>query len=493
MDNEGPAFRKDSLENKICELGIYLDEDVDWTVERLIKVLGDHYLQKKENVSWARKYMQSLSTVMLCHHLKEDIKNFKVSPLEMDEYVAEDKLNGFRCTIIYDPQEGFQLFSRKESVADYLNGEFTEKVLFINNGIIKTPKSYAGKFKDRFVFDCEITVDSEDASFEGVEYSSIEDFIQAVLGSSPERAQKFQKDGHKLIFNIFDVPYYETNANINAPVYKYKYKEEELTPENIAWVQDTFSEYLDSAQFSKVKRIPKKLYECLLQLRDLPKGDLRARPFRARRKIRSKVVQFMQKAGLPFIEVTGEDFYKMAYLDSQLREGKEGIILKNLDAPYVAGLKSSRSHRAWMKVKQTVSELMKNSKLTEDFDVFITGANPPHSNRIKDMIGALNCSIYIQEEDGTTTLHEVASVSGLNHEWKKKLALVDTETGRISLNPEYLYKVIPIDGLALTAGNLKFQHAVLRDKEGLGFKPKNATDCIYTRNSLESMCVVRGR
>ena len=32
---------------------------------------------------------------------------------------------------------------------------------------------------------------------------------------------------------------------------------------------------------------------------------------------------------------------------------------------------------------------MLDNQLIEDFDVFITGANPPKSDRIKDMIGSI--------------------------------------------------------------------------------------------------------
>ena len=41
------------------------------------------------------------------------------------------------------------------------------------------------------------------------------------------------------------------------------------------------------------------------------------------------------------------------------------------------------------------------------------------------------------KEDGTTEEHEIANISGLSHEWKRKLAAIDVETGEISLNPEY--------------------------------------------------------
>ena len=214
-------------------------------------------------------------------------------------------------------------------------------------------------------------------------------------------------------------------------------------------------------------------------------------PFYKRRQARKKVLDVLAKAGLPFTEVDGEDSFKIDYLDNVLRSGGEGILVKCLDAPYISALKSSRSHKACMKVKQTVSEMMKNDGRHMDFDVFITGANPPKSNRIKDMIGALKCSVYLENEFGETVEHEIANISGIPHEWKRKLAQVG-EDGKITLNPEYLGKVIAIDGMALSHTSLRFQHAVLKEKDGLVFKDKAPKDCEWTREALEKMVIVRG-
>ena len=93
---------------------------------------------------------------------------------------------------------------------------------------------------------------------------------------------------------------------------------------------------------------------------------------------------------------------------------------------------------------------------------------------------------------GETRMHEIANVSGISHEWKRKLAKVDPVTGEISLNEEYLDKVIPIDGLALSATNLKFQHAVLKDRGNIEFKPKNPTDCTWDKEELEKLVITRG-
>lgn len=488
-------FRKDNLEDKLTELNIYLDEELKWTNEKMIKKIGDYYISNGESsISWGAKYVQSLETVMLCKHLKDEIKNFDKdkNPLESDDYVAEYKMNGFRFILTYDPSEGFHIFSRKESSTNYLNGDFTDKVLFIEKGMVTQPSDYKNKFNYRFVLDGEVTVDGDGASFEGVNYETIEDFIQAVLGSHPDRAKSFQKDGHKLKFTVFDVLYFEKDPQ-EAPEVYYNYDDKDLTDKQCDWVEAHFSDYLETSGFKKARKKAKKLYTYLYSLKDAAKYDIRKLPFEKRRTVRKVLVNFLRKNGLPIYEIVGDDFFKLSFLDTVLREGGEGIILKNLNAPYIAGMRSSRSHKACMKVKQSISNLMENSNMTEDFDVFITGANPPKSDRIKDMIGSLSCSVYIIDDLGDTKVHEIANVSGLSHEWKRKLAKIDPTTGEISLNPEYLNKVISVNGMALSGSNLKFHHAVLKDKSVVEFKAKNPSECVWDIEALRDMTLVRGK
>ena len=89
--------------------------------------------------------------------------------------------------------------------------------------------------------------------------------------------------------------------------------------------------------------------------------------------------------------------------------------------------------------------------------------------------------------------HEIANVSGINHEWKRKLAQINPETGKIELNPEYKDKVISINGLALTGSNLKFQHATLKNKGALEFKAKNPSECTWDEATLKEMALIRGK
>ena len=488
-------FRADRLEEAINTYGIDINPNIKWDNEKMIKVLGDYFISlEPEKYTWGARYVQSLSTPMLCKHMKDDLDKFTISPLESNDYVAETKLNGCRCVCTYSPEVGFEFFTRRESSSNYLNGNLTNKYLFIEKGIISEPKDYINKFNYRFVIDGELLIDGIENEIRTAQVS-IEDYIQSVFSSNVDRAREFQKDGHRLKMVVFDVLYFEKNPAIPADwTPMYDYEEREITPELSQWVDGHYSKYLESAGFTKGAGKAKKLYQYLYSLRFTNKNDVRKYPFSKRRELRHLITSMLNKNLLPFYEVEGEDDNKIEFTENILSSGGEGSIIKNLHAPYISGLRSTRNHRAAMKVKQSISTMLSSDNhLMEDFDVFITGANPPKSDRIKDMIGSLSCSIYIKKNDGKLVEHEIANVTGISHEWKKKLAAIDVETGKITLNPEYEGKVIAIDGLALTASKLKFQHATLKNKGNLEFKAKNPSECVWEEDTLKEMTLTRGQ
>ena len=487
-------LRTDKLEQAIHSYGLEFDENVKWDIEKMIKYLGDYFISlEPQKYSWGAKYVQSLGTPMLCKHMKDEIEKFEVSPIESSDYIAETKMNGMRILLYYSPETGFEFFTRRESSGNYLNGNITNKFLFIEKGLITEPKDYINKFNYRFVIDGELLIEGIENEIQTTQVS-IEDYIQSVFSSNVERAREFQKDGHRLKMVVFDVLYFEKSPSI-PPTFepKYDYGEREINPDLVSWVEQHYSKYLQSAGFAGVGRA-KKLYQYLYSLKNTDKNDVRKYPFVKRRELRKLIVNLLSKNNLPFSEVESEDENKIEFTENILGSGGEGSILKNKWAPYISGLRSTRGHRAAMKVKQSISTMLSSDcNLMEDFDVFITGANAPKSDRIKDMIGSLSCSIYIKKKDGTVVEHEIANITGISHEWKKKLAKVDPETGKITLNPEYEGKVIAVDGLALTATKLKFQHATLKNNGKLEFKAKNPSECVWDEDTLKEMTLTRGK
>ena len=278
------TFRKDKLEETINALGIDVDENIEWNNEKMVKCLGDYYMSlEPEKYTWGARYIQSLNTVMLCKHLKEELKKFgDDNPAESPNYTAEVKLNGFRALLSYSPKDGFEFFSRNESISNYLNGNFTNKYLMFNKGIITEPKDYIGRFDYRFVLDGELLVERTDGA-NVVEGVSVEDYIQSILGSSEERAKSFQKEECKLLFNVFDILYFEPHPNPNPPMPQYNYYEPEFTPELVEWVEAHYSDYLEEAHFEKGGKKSKILYQYLYTLKGTSKYDIRRLPFIKRR------------------------------------------------------------------------------------------------------------------------------------------------------------------------------------------------------------------
>lgn len=322
-------MRKDELELKITERHINLEEDVKWTNEKMIKKLGDYTISHspKKLFCWGQRYLQSLETVQLCRHLKDEMKSFEkagIDPMTSDDFVAEFKENGSRVFIYYAPEVGFRFFSRRESVNTFLNNELTDKILLIEKGQVSEPRDYIGKYNYRFILDGEVTVEGNQ-NFEGVEYGDVEDLMQAIIGSLPERAKRFQLQGNRFIFNIFDCIYFEKAPTGLPPEVHFDYyaADKELNEEEIAWVDEYFADYLRTCAFRGYKSA-KKLYAYLYSLKDTLPCDIRKYPFIKRRKIRHALVDFLASKNLPFVEVEGEDKDKLGYLDDVLGEKAEG-------------------------------------------------------------------------------------------------------------------------------------------------------------------------
>ena len=499
------SFTKETLNEELTRRHIYLDDNIKYDNQKLIKLLGDNYLKEnREEWTFGTAFVQALNNLMLCKHYKDELKNFapEDDPLTSDNWIAEVKKDDFRCMVVYDPLYGFELFSRRESVKTFLNNKFTDKVLFIKNGLVRQPKDFIGTFNYRFVLDCGITVNSENTTFEGVEYSNTEDLLQAILGSLPERAREYQKSGNSLVINGFDVLYFEENPQPieREDLPKFIYEEAKVTDEDVKWIHKNFSSYLLTSGFVDKFGRPmslngktKKLYSYLIALKDASKYDVRRLPFSRRRKLRDSIINFLQDNGLPFLHIDSEDTNKIEFSEQLIREGFEGSILKNLNAPYVSSMASSRSHKCMLKVKQSVTQLLTNLDVHDDFDCFITGSTPPKSKKLKDMIGSVELSVYLEDSEGNVTLHVIGNVSGISHEVKKQMTVIN-EDGITVLNPEYFNKVIAVNAMGMTHRNLRFSHCVLKDRDSdrLIIKDKHPKDCQYLESFLQEMVSVRG-
>lgn len=497
------------LQEEISKRNIYLP-DKKMTAADLTKALGNYYVaNNRSEMTWGKLYYQSLYSVMLIEHLKhfQDKYTDEYQPLTSKDWISELKINDFRVFLVYSPETGFELFSRRITKKNFMKGVFTDKVLFIKNGLVRTSEDFKNAFNYRFVLDCGVMIDTDDLTFDGTSYQDTEDFLQAVLGSLSTRSKEFQLSGKTLVFRGFDVLYFEKDPKPYTEVLpEFKWMKESVTEEEAAWVEANFSDYLRTSCLvtdptKKGKKVwekdpGKKIYGYLYMLKDALPNDIRKLSFGKRRQIRDSIINFLQKNNLPFEHILTENTDKIGFAEEMIRASEEGVIIKNLHAPYFAT--ENRSHRAMYKIKTSVSQMLANDGIESDFDCFITGVEQAKSkaNKAKGLFGSLNVSVYLREDDGTTKEHLVGRVAGVCDEDKLQMSYIDSE-GKVQLKEDYIGKVVAVNGMSMSCRSLRFNHCVLYKKDlnqkNIMFKDKDPINCIYDRSSLAAKILTRGQ
>ena len=162
---------------------------------------------------------------------------------------------------------------------------------------------------------------------------------------------------------------------------------------------------------------------------------------------------------------------KERYFYDVLRKGGEGVVLKNMYAPY--NPTTSRDRAGWVKLKRTMSQA-----LGRDIDAFISGAAPASQGKLfEDLIGSVEVSVYVDDKP-----HVIGYISGMPHHIRE--ALTSYVEGEPALNPKYLGKVITINGQDISNTKLRFSHCVAQSWEFR--RDKRPEDCVLTREFLLS-------
>lgn len=145
--------RIDYLDHQCRELGI----TVTPAGRKLMKddyviALRKYFINKKygseDNIPWSLKFMLSIESPQLCRRIK-DLKEAQQKLVwESDDWIAEEKIDGCRCLILWDAKERkFHFYSRNNSVTDYLPQDYSDTVYV-------TSKNF--NYPENFVLDCEV-------------------------------------------------------------------------------------------------------------------------------------------------------------------------------------------------------------------------------------------------------------------------------------------------------------------------------------------------
>ena len=203
--------RTDYLVNKCNELGLtVVPAGKKLMKDDYVKVLREYFLNKKygskENIPWALSFMLSIESPQLCRRIKSLKEAQQKMVWESPDWIAEPKIDGCRCLIIWDAKEKqFHFFSRNNSVTDYLPQDYSDTIYV-------TSKDF--NYPENFVLDCEV-ISTDPEAETNIQCLTQLQSTAALLALNPEYSIAIQKRS-PLKFIIFDC-LYDGHNRINEP------------------------------------------------------------------------------------------------------------------------------------------------------------------------------------------------------------------------------------------------------------------------------------
>jgi ATP-dependent DNA ligase len=376
-----------------------------------------------DSLSWGMQQRLRIESPMLCFSYRKLKEEEQIACMTEDCWLAEKKLDGVRMIITYHPNVGFGFFSRNISVTDFLPVDYTDKILLSYNGKIHSANHFVDKFVLPFIVDGEMLCDE---------------------------------------------------PNIDTTIYLGK--RGTVTETKLNAVSTILSIELEISQ--RIQREQAPLRPVIFDVLQLTKSDLSKDPLSRRLACRHNLVGLLLKAGFSIEEVEGTISGKEKFYSDALAAGEEGIVLKHLDSPYIAT--SSRSREGFIKRKRSVGE-----SLGKDIDAFITGFVPSNPDKAwGHLIGALEMSVILQYPGGSEQDHTIAAVAGIPMKQREEMTITNSE-GKPCLNPDYLNKVLVINGQDLSPKAKRFMHATADWDRGFR-DDKSPLDCTMDAKWLET-------
>lgn len=370
------------------------------------KAIQQFYLeQRKQNGTYRKsiEYILAMDSPMLALLIKHKSQEDQDAIWDNDntDWIWEEKLDGCRALLCYDPATGFDMYSRNLSVTDQLPINYGEKILW--------PKLDLSQLTIPFVLDCEILPKHKEIDKSG-EFTPVADtqlnLISSILSLNEEDSKKVQEK-NPVKFVTFDILY----------------------------------------------------------LNDKPMFDL---PLNERKKYLHTLLPYLTRAGVPIEEPLtlqyGQD--KLAFYNSILNAGGEGVVVKDLRSKYDT---SGKRAGEWVKIKRSVSQAMSAEGLGDTIDAFVIGFEEgEQGTKNEGKVASLKFGVElldssnepILDESGDPITHHIATVGGLTDELKDAITTKDI-FGNVALKEEIYGKVASIDGQDLSSRNLRFAHAVL--------------------------------
>jgi len=202
--------------------------------------------------------------------------------------------------------------------------------------------------------------------------------------------------------------------------------------------------------------------------------DITQKPYRERRKLLESIISkdlSLGKAGGSIVRIAEEKILKSAkeitdFFNEAISEGLEGLMLKKLDSPYVAGGRGFH----WVKFKRSQA-----GELTDTVDCVLLGVYLGKGKRTKFGVGGLLVGIYDEKRDEFVSISRIGT--GLTDDEFRKVNEIskhlraDHKPARVNSDITPSFWVEPKIVLEIQADEITRSpiHTAGRDKEGLGY------------------------
>ena len=376
------------------------------SMQDCIRAIQQYYLeQRKENGTYRKsiEYILKMDSPMLAllikHKKKED--QDAIWDNDNEDWLWEEKIDGNRAILCYDPKTGFDMYSRNLSTTDQLPINYGEKILW--------PKMDLHELTIPFVLDCEIVPQNKEIDKTG-EFVPVADtqlnLISSILSLNVEDSKKVQ-ERNPVKFVTFDILYLNDKPLFDLTLRQRKQYLHVLMPHLInagVPIEEPLTLQPKQDKLDFYNRILLAGGEGVV-VKDLnSKYDTTGRRAGEWVKIKRSVSQAMSAEGL------GDtiDAFVIGFEEGTPGTANEGR---------VASLKFG-------------VELLDSS-------------NEP-----------------ILDPSGDPITHHIATVGGLTDELKDAITTKDV-FGNVALRQEVYGRVASIDGQDLSSRNLRFAHAVL--------------------------------
>lgn len=214
----------------------------------------------------------------------------------------------------------------------------------------------------------------------------------------------------------------------------------------------------------KAKELPLKLF--LFDVMYLDGKNVMAKPFHERRELLGKMITTKETVEMTKSIVTDKAKQIDQFFNDNVTAGLEGIVCKDLNAPYIAGARKF----AWIKLKRSYK-----GELQDSVDLIIIGFYKGKGKRTEFGLGGLLAGVYDEERDEIKSVTRIGT--GFSEQMLQELYdllmkyKVDHKPARVDSEIVPDYWVMPKFVVEVRADEITQSpmHTAGKEKEGTGY------------------------